>query len=173
MRYEIRVNGNVVGDSNRIDHATSKYVSQTLQEDQEKVLVDTKNGNVLKQNRREVAVQGKQTHRVHHNGDAVASYLQGMPIEHVTEVARNMRGIATTLTRPGKRGPVHLLSPSGAQKDGSNIETALQRALGTGEYVGKANPGSGRMSLGLMIRKYAKMGVALPGERVSQVSQVA
>jgi hypothetical protein len=170
MRYEIRVNGNVVNGSNRIDHATNKYESLTLREEQEKVLVDTKNGNVLQQKRREVAVQGKQAHRMHHNGDAVATYLQDRPIESVTEVARAMRSIAVTLTRPGKRGPVHLLSPSEAQRDATNIETALQRALGTGEYVGKANPGSGRMSLGLMIRKYAKMGVSLPGAQVSKVA---
>jgi len=104
--------------------------------------------------------------RVHHNGDEVAAALHGLSIDQIGDLTRNLFTQACTLQRQGKKAPVNLLSPADRRNDQEAIESAVRRAKGLGEYDGitkRANPGSGRMSLGLMIRKYVGMGVALVG----------
>ena len=104
--------------------------------------------------------------RAHNNGDEVAQVLHGLSIDQVGDLTRSLFVQACTLTRQGKKAPVNLLSPADCRRDEEAIEAALRRAKGIGEYDGvtkKANPGSGRMSLGLMIRKYVSLGVALVG----------
>jgi hypothetical protein len=222
MRYEIRVDGQMVDSSKRVDHATRKWEATEVTPGQTKTLVDTKEDVVLMQEQVEIAgavarvmtmeesamvaevvateaeatetteemdlpevtmedvanamvevtdttdlpeQKEKKAPKPRHNGDEVAIALHGKDIDEVGALTRSLYEQACELTRDGKKGPVALLTPAKRERDAEAIERAIRRAKGLGEYAPggtmEANPGSGRMSLGLMIRKYLSWGVAL------------
>jgi len=186
--YEIRVNGKKADESKRVDHATSKFNAVVIKPGQTKSLHDMSDGTVIMTESvdvpevAEAEIAGAvaeieprlpeekkrkpKEKRQHHNGDQVAQLLHPLSIDQVGDLTKNLYEQACQLTRPGKKGPVNLMTPAKRNRDAANIEKAIRRAHGIGEYGDdgdrEANPGSARMSLGLMIRKYVGMGVAVP-----------
>lgn len=93
------------------------------------------------------------------NGDAVSLVLAGLEIREIAEIAKRAGSTCYYDCKMTSRK---------RWQDVDKIDNAVNRAEGIGwRYEGKANPGSARMSLGLMIRKYARM---LDKEGYSQVS---
>jgi len=166
-RYQIKVGSKVVDSAARVDHAQKKYDKVVTGTDEAVVLVDTKTGEVIaKSGKAKTKKTGpdkipgtEKRVRVHDNGDKIAKQLRGQPVEKIAAVAGALLARAEQVVLPGTTAarPIRPITPTKAQRDRQRIAQALRRAKGEGEYEGQANPGSGRMSMGLMIRKYAKL----------------
>ena len=86
--------------------------------------------------------QGKRT-----NGDVVALLISGKNLQEIAELTENLGRKAYYNGRVKAKRWYEIQD---------QVTNALDRARGFGKYYGKANPGSARMSLGLMIRGLVK-----------------
>lgn len=160
--YLIRKNGKKVDTKKRIDSAQRAYdavelepgESKTLEKDGEEIASDTRKAKKSKP----AGEKKDRKYRVHDNDDAVATALRGLKAREIAPFATKLLNEASSLKRTGKSGQeLQLLTPGRIRKIEDGIERSVNRAEGLGSYAGEANPGSGRMSLGLTIRALLKI----------------
>ena len=139
MAYTIQLNGATVDTKKRIDHAQNAFNSIKLKPGERKEILDAQ-GTTIKVQSRKAAGEPKAS-KPRDNGDEVAQSLRGLTVSEIATKARELveRANITELRRSRKL---------------AQIKSAEARAVGKGYDV--ANPGSARMSLGLMIRALTK-----------------
>jgi len=178
-KYQVQVNGGWVYNSNRIDHATKRYEREVAEAKTEVVRLmrggevikihepkaepkkrtKPSNGMVTKLNKataktKKERAEKKQSTRTRHNGDIVARALA--KLDGLDAIADLTRKLADRCLANGAGNPGEFLSTDMRREhEFAMIESARTRE----------NRGSGRMSMGLMIRKYAKyLGLTEMGE---------
>lgn len=156
-RYAIQVDGLTVKETPRIDYARTYFKKQEVAPGVKKTLLDTQSGKALDEHMGKAPKRSKiVAKRKADKGDAVAVYLRDLNVDETVFLAR---GLLNRMTLPveGEDGKTRsLMTPGKVSRDSAAIQRASDRAKGKKAYEGHANPGSARMSLGNMIRKYVK-----------------
>jgi hypothetical protein len=173
-RYEVQVGDKVVYSSNRIDHAGNRFNKESFGGTKDVILVDTKDNLVIESDSAEEVkapkvvkkpsskavkamaekaatvkkVQAEKkaaTKREHHCGDFVAFTLASL--SSIKDVAKMTTALYAEC------------SSNGASDKGGFLSTDVRRTRECNKIRSAAirtNRGSGRMSLGLIIRKYCR-----------------